>query len=192
MKERRPMADQTHNRTDAGTPQLRRQGSAAQLIVGGRPFLVLGGELHNSSSSSLEFMQPIWQRALDLNFNTVLAPVFWELIEPREGDFDFALVDGLIQAARDHGLRLVLLGFGSWKNGMSSYAPLWVKQDYRRFPRARLAGATAEVLSTLAEANWRADARAFAALMRHIAEVDGRTGTVIMVQVENEVGVLGD
>lgn len=187
------MADQANNRTSAGMPHLQRQGSAKQLIVDGRPFLVLGGELHNSSSSSLEYMQPIWQRMLDLNFNAVLAPVMWELIEPREGDFDFALVDGLIQAARAHQLRLILLWFGSWKNGMSSYAPLWVKQDYRRFPRAVLQGGEpTEVLSTLAQANWQADARAFAALMRHIAEVDRGDNTVIMVQVENEVGVLGD
>jgi beta-galactosidase GanA len=177
---------------DAQMPHLRRQGSATQLIVDGEPFLVLGGELHNSSSSSLEYMQPIWQRMLDLNFNTVLAPVSWELIEPQEGQFDFALVDGLLQEARRHGLRLIVLWFGSWKNGMSSYIPLWVKQDYARFARARIGGETAEVLSTLAEANWQADARAFAALMRHLAEVDGQDHTVIMVQVENEVGVLGD
>ncbi|HJZ49243.1 MAG TPA: DUF5597 domain-containing protein [Roseiflexaceae bacterium] len=174
-------------------PHLKRQGSATQLIVDGRPFLVIGGELHNSSSSSIEYMRPIWQRMLDLNFNTVLAPVSWELVEPREGNFDFELVDGLIDAARRHNLRLILLWFGSWKNGMSSYIPLWVKRDYARFPRAKLRdGETVEVLSTVAESNWQADARAFAALMRHLAEVDGRDHTVIMVQVENEVGVLGD
>src|SRR5215831_3396531 len=100
-------------------PHLEKQGTAQRLIVDGRPFLVIGGELHNSSSSSIEYMRPIWQRMLDLNFNTVLAPVSWELVEPREGNFDFELVDGLIDAARRHNLRLILLWFGSWKNGMS-------------------------------------------------------------------------
>jgi beta-galactosidase GanA len=138
-------------------------------------------------------MQPIWQRMRDLNINTVLTPVSWELIEPTEGSFDFTLVDDLLRAARSHDLRLILLWFGSWKNGMSSYAPLWVKRDLGRFPRAQLhTGEMIEVLSTLAEANWQADARAFAALMQHIAEVDASDHTVIMVQVENEVGVLGD
>ncbi len=174
-------------------PYLQKQGNATQLYVDGSPFLILGGELHNSSSSSIEYMKPIWERMVDLNFNTVLAPVSWELIEPEEGHFDFALVDGLIQDARRYNLRLVFLWFGSWKNGMSSYVPLWVKKDYRRFPRVQInAGETVEVLSTLAEANWQADARAFAALMRHIRDVDGDDHTVIMVQVENEVGVLGD
>ena len=94
------MADQAHNSTNEGMPQLRRHGSATQLIVDGSPFLVIGGELRNSSSSSIEFMQPIWQRMRDLNINTVLTPVSWELIEPSEGSFDFTLVDELLRDAR--------------------------------------------------------------------------------------------
>lgn len=175
------------------TPHLRKQGTATQLMVDGQPFLVVGGELHNSSSSSLEYMKPIWGRMVSLNFNTVLAPVSWELVEPEERQFDFALVDGLIQDARRHNLRLVFLWFGSWKNGMSSYIPAWVKKDYKRFPRVKVGkGETVEVLSTLSQANWEADAKAYTALMRHIREVDGDGHTVIMMQVQNEVGVLGD
>jgi beta-galactosidase GanA len=177
----------------AQAPQLRRQGTATQLVVDGRPFLILGGELRNSSSSSLDYMNPIWKRMLDLHMNTVLAGINWELVEPQPGQYDFRLVDGLIEGARRNGLRLVFLWFGSWKNGMSSYVPLWVKQDYKRFERAQLQGGqTVEVLSTVCRANWEADARAFGALMRHIRQVDGRDHTVLMVQVENEVGVLGD
>jgi beta-galactosidase GanA len=187
------MTDQAHNSTNDGMPELRRQGSATQLIVDGSPFLVIGGELRNSSSSNIAYMQPIWQRMRDLNINTVLTPVSWELIEPDEGSFDFTLVDDLLRDARSHDLKLILLWFGSWKNGMSSYAPLWVKQDISRFPRAQLrTGERIEVLSTVAEANWQADARAFAALMQHLADVDASDHTVLMVQVENEVGVLGD
>ena len=178
---------------DEGTPYLRKQGSATQLMVDGKPFLVLGGELHNSSSSCLAYMEPIWQRMVDLNFNTVLAPVSWMQFEPEEGQFEFDLVDGLIEGARRHGLRLIFLWFGSWKNGMSSYIPEWVKSDYERFPRARVRhGRPVEVLSTLSKANSQADATAFAALMRRVKEVDGSDHTVIIIQVENEVGLLGD
>jgi hypothetical protein len=174
-------------------PHLEKQGTATQLIVDGRPFLILGGELHNSSSSDLDYIQPIWKRMTDLNFNTVIAALSWELIEPDEGRYDFHLADGLIDGARRNNLRLVFLWFGSWKNGTSSYVPLWVKKDARRFPRARIKdGQTIEVLSTLAPANWQADAKAFAALMRHIREVDENQHTVVMMQVENEVGILGD
>ena len=172
---------------------LRKQGSATQLIVGGKPFLILGGELHNSSSSNLVYMQPVWKRMTAMNFNTVLAGVSWELVEPQEGHYDFRLVDGLIASARANQLRLVFLWFGSWKNGMSSYAPVWVKKDSKRFPRVLLQdGRSPEVLSTVGRASWEADAKAFGALMRHIKEFDGKENTVLMVQVENEVGVLGD
>ncbi len=185
-----PAAAQNAN---AQIPHLRKQGSATQLMVGGKPFLILGGELHNSSSSNLDYMRPIWKRMSALNFNTVLAGVSWELVEPQEGHYDFRLVDGLIVNARANGLKLVLLWFGSWKNGMSSYVPVWVKKDYKRFPRVRLQdGRSPEVLSTLGRASWEADAKAFGALMRHIKEFDGKENTVLMVQVENEVGVLGD
>jgi beta-galactosidase GanA len=177
----------------AQPPQLRKQGTATQLAVDGRPFLILGGELLNSSSSNLDYMNPIWKRMIDLRLNTVLAGVSWELIEPQRGQFDFHLVDGLIDGARRNNLRLVFLWFGSWKNGMSSYMPLWVKQDYRQFERVQLKGGkTVEVLSTLCRANQEADAKAYAALLRHIRQVDGRDHTVLMVQVENEAGVLGD
>jgi len=174
-------------------PHLRRQGSATQLVVDGAPFLIIGGELHNSTSSDLAALQPVWERLVGIGINTVLAAVSWELIEPDEGHFDWTLVDGLIDQARQHGLRLILLWFGSWKNGESTYAPPWVKRDYRRFPRARRAdGLAAEVLSLFADANWQADASVFAALLRHIREVDSEHHTVIMVQVENEAGLLRD
>jgi hypothetical protein len=163
-----------------------------QLIVDGRPFLVLGGELHNTVSSDLDHMKTVWPALSKAHLNTVLTGIAWDWIEPREGSFDFRIVDAAIEGARENNLRLVGLWFGSWKNGLSSFAPAWVKRDQKRFPRAQIRnGKTIEVLSTFSENNWQADARAFAALMRHIRQVD-TTHRFIMMQVENEVGVLGD
>lgn len=177
----------------AGTSSLRTEGSAVQLVVDGKPFLILGGEVSNSSSSSLDYMTKIWTHMQDLHANTVLVPVSWELIEPEEGKFDFSSVDGLIRDSRKHNLHLVLLWLASWKNGMSSYDPLWVKEDYKRFPLVRRQdGTPVHVLSTLSENNWTADSVAFAALMRHLRDIDSHDHTVLMMQVENEVGVLGD
>jgi beta-galactosidase GanA len=174
-------------------PHLRKQGTATQLIVDGKPFLVLAGELGNSSSSSSEYMRPFWPKLKALNLNTVLVPVYWELIEPTEGKFDFTLVDALIQDARKSKLRLVPLWFASWKNSMSSYAPAWVKANQRRFPRSQdRNGNGMEILSPFSKENVDADARAFAALMRHLREVDGNDHTVIMIQVENEIGMIPD
>jgi hypothetical protein len=171
-------------------PHLEKRGNATQLIVDGRPFLILGGELYNSSSSSLSYMQPVWPKLKSLNVNTVLAPVSWELVEPQEGKFDFTTVDGLIAAAHEQDLRLVFLWFGSWKNTYSSYVPEWVKGDSKRFPRVQLRdGRPTERLSPFSETNRKADVAAFATVMKHIAQVD-TSHTVIMVQVENEVGVI--
>jgi len=176
-----------------GIPHLEKRGPVTQLIVDDKPFLALAGELHNSSSSSMAYMKPIWPRLAQMNLNTVLAALSWELTEPEEGKFDFTLVDALIRDARRYAMRLVFLWFGSWKNGESSYVPYWVKTDSKRFPLVQDAsGRPRNILSTFGEASRNADARAFAALMRHIREVDGQQHTVIAVQVENECGVLGD
>jgi beta-galactosidase GanA len=172
---------------------LRKQGTATQLIVDGKPFLVLSGELTNNSATSVEYMKPIWSKLVEAKLNTVLATVAWNQIEPEEGKFDFSVVDGIIRDARSHNLRLVLLWFASWKNSLSSYPPDWVKRDFERFPRAQVAGGKSiELLSPLSDANRDADARAFAALMRHVKAVDGQRHTVIMIQVQNEVGMHGD
>jgi hypothetical protein len=173
-------------------PHLQRQGTATQLIVDGKPFLMLAGELRNSNSTSPDYLKPIWARMVAMHVNTVLSAVQWELIEPQEGKFDFSLVDNQIRGAQSYNLRLILLWFGSWKNGVSSYVPSWVKTNQTRFPRVQdKTGKGSEILTTLSAANRDADARAFAALMKHIKEVDTHR-TVVMMQVENEVGLGGD
>ena len=183
------------NAQDANVPRLEKRGAVTQLIVEGKPFLMLGGELHNSSSSSLEYMKPLWPRLAAIPLNTVLTPISWELVEPAEGKYDFALIDGLLAQAREQGVHIVFLWLASWKNGMSSYAPVWVKQNTKRFPRVVLHNNEANILSTIggfSDATRDADARAFAAVMQHLHEADSRNHTVLMMQVENEVGVLGD
>lgn len=171
-------------------PYLTKEPTGVQWMVDGKPFLVLGGEVHNSSASSLSYMEPIWEKLRDLGLNTVLAPIYWELIEPEERKFDFALLDGLMEGARSHGLRLILLWFATWKNTLSHYVPEWVKTDFARFPRALSAdGRILPSVSCLSEECRRLDARAFAQVMAHIRETD-RDHTVIGMQVENETGLL--
>ena len=174
-------------------PHLRKQGTATQLIVGGRPFYMRGGELGNSSSSSIEYMKPVWEKLARMNLNTVLMPVYWELVEPEEGKFDFGLVDQNILEARRLNMKIVPLWFASWKNSMSCYAPAWVKTNQKRFPRSESRDRKGmEIMSPFADENAAADARAFRAFMRHLKEFDARENTVIMVQVENEIGMIPD
>jgi len=107
--------------------------------------------------------------------------------EPEEGRFDFSVTDSMILSARKNDLKVVLLWFGSWKNSMSCYAPMWVKKDSKRFPRARKTdGTPVEILTPFSNENCEADCRVFRALMKHIRKLDEVSRTVIMIQVENE------
>ena len=179
------------SREISSIPYLHKLGNSVQLIVDNKPFIILGGELGNSSFTSMEYMDSIWPRLQLLNLNTVLAPVYWELVEPKEGEFDFMLYDQLIWEARKHNLKLVLLWFGSWKNSMSSHAPAWVKKDQERFPRVQDdKGKSHEILTPFSQENLMADLKAFRAFMQHLKEFDRESHTVIMIQPENEIGML--
>ena len=170
-------------------PHLRAQGNATQLIVDGAPFLIRGGELSNSHGEP-DYLRASWPKLKALNLNAVVAPVYWDVVEPIEGKFDWASVDGLIADARTNDMRLVFLWFGTWKNSMSCYVPAWVKTDSARFPRALTSnGQTMEILTPFDATNRDTDARAFGALMRHLRETD-RAHTVVLVQVENEIGMI--
>lgn len=180
-------------REDGLIPRLSKEQGQVELLVDGKPLLMMAGELGNSSASSAAYMQPIWPRLEVMHLNTVLTPVYWELLEPVEGKFDFTLVDDLIGNARKHHLKLVLLWFGTWKNSMSCYVPAWVKTDQDRFPRSTgSSGRPEEIVTPFSENILAADKKAFTALLRHIREMDGQQHTVVMIQVENEIGMLPD
>lgn len=177
--------------SQSAIPNLQKKGNKTQLIVNGKPFIIRGGELGNSSATSMESMEPIWQKLADMNLNTVLTPIYWELIEKEEGSFDFSLVDDLILKARKENLKLVFLWFGSWKNSMSSHAPAWVKLNQKKYPRVKDdKNKSHEILTPFSENNLEADLNAFKKLMAHIKDFDKKDQTVIMIQVENEIGML--
>lgn len=174
-------------------PSLKQQVTATQLIVDGKPFLILGGELGNSSASSFEDIERIFPKLQRMGLNTVLVPAYWDLIEPEEGKFDFTLIDKTIKQARENDLKVVFLWFGAWKNSMTCYAPLWFKKNYKKYPRAYTkAGKPLEIASSFSENVVKADNRAFSELMKYIASVDKDEHTVIMMQIENEIGMLED
>ena len=173
------------------------------LMVEDRPFILLAGEVHNSNSSSLAYMEQLWNLADNLGMNCLLLPITWELVEPQEGQYDFSLVHGLIDQARAHRMKAVFLWFGTWKNAQCYYAPEWVKTDTNRFRRAEIEKGKGFIrikdfydmpytsLSYLCEETMQADARAFAKMMAAIREYDGDSHTVVAVQVENETGIIG-
>ncbi|MGQ9619895.1 MAG: GH35 family beta-galactosidase [Bacteroidales bacterium] len=175
----------------AQLPHLEKRGNAIQLIVHGKPYLMLAGEVNNSSGSNISHMEKTMKAWKENNFNSALVSVSWEIVEPLEDYFDFTSVDELIRIARENDLKLGLLWFASWKNGFSPYVPSWVLSDTKRFERVKdEKGQNTRTLSPFCTATKDADARAFSAMMKHLAQIDGKENTVIVVQIENEVGVL--
>jgi Domain of unknown function (DUF5597) len=184
-------APAAHAQAEKPIPRLVADHGHARLLVDGQPFLILGAQAHNSSASDLAALQSFWTGAKAIGANTAEVPVYWEQVELEPGRFDFTLVDGIVEEARQRGLRLVLLWFASWKNGEMHYAPAWVKSDPRTYARVLGPGGDRrEILSPLCQAARDADARAFAALMGHLRSIDAER-TVILVQVENETGLMG-
>lgn len=169
-----------------------KKGLATQLVVNNTPFLVLGGELGNSSASSAMDIENIFPKLERMGLNTVLVPAYWDLIEAEEGNYNFDLIDKTISQAHQNNLKVVFLWFGAWKNSMSCYTPLWFKKNYKKYPRAYTKlGKPLEIASSFSDNVNEADNRAFSEMMKHIAKVD-KDGTVIMVQIENEIGMLED
>lgn len=173
--------------TVTSVPHLESRNGRHALIVDGAPFLMLAGQVNNSSNYAVALPQ-VWPVLDRIHANTVEIPVAWQQIEPREGQFDFAFVQTLLDQARAHDKRVVLLWFGTWKNTSPGYTPDWVKLDNRRFPRMKdKSGKDHYVLTPMAKATMDADRRAFVALMTYLRDHDPQN-TVIMVQPENEVG----
>ena len=177
-----------------GIPYVKKdEKGITTLYVNDRPFFCRSGEIHNSSASDPEYMKKhVWPALRSLNMNSVIAPVYWEMIEPEEGCYDFASVDSLIAQAREENMKLIFLWFGLWKNTESMYVPGWMKRDTQKYFRVeKINGDAMTTISPLCQAAVEKDAQAFAALMGHIKETDSDENTVIFIQVENEIGLLG-
>src|SRR5258708_14961401 len=175
----------------AEAPRFVEKGGRWALLVDGQPYLMLGGQVHNSSAWPSE-LPAVWKSLGELHANTVEAPAYWEQIEPQEGKFNWDNVDALVKGAREHSFRVVLLWFGTWKNGNMHYVPQWVKSDTKRFPRVIRADVVPiDVLSASSLSNLEADKAAFDAPLLHLKALDGTEHTILMVQVENESGIIG-
>jgi beta-galactosidase GanA len=171
-------------------PHIEKQNGHYALMVDGVPYLMLGAQINNSSAWPA-MLQQVWPAIDDLHANTVEMPIYWEQFEPAQGHFDDSILRILLAQARQHKVHLVLLWFGTWKNGSPHYTPEWVKLDNAKYPRVICSdGRVMDSLSPLSSATLKADRTAFTAFMRHL-KADDPQHTVLMVQVENESGTWG-
>ena len=171
----------------AEVPRLESRNGRHALIVDGAPFTILGGQVNNSSNYP-EALKTAWPVLDRIHANTVEVPIAWQQVEPQEGRFDLSFLQQLLDQARAHDKRVVLLWFGTWKNTSPGYTPDWVKLDNRRFPRMKKRdGSDHGVLSPHGAATLAADRAAFVKVMEYLRDHDPQH-TVIMVQPENETG----
>jgi beta-galactosidase GanA len=172
-------------------PYLSHQGTQTDLIVDGQPFIILGGQAQNSSASNPDDIEVVYRSLDAIHANTAEIPISWNLTEVEPERFDYHLIDAAIEGARRHHLRLIFLWFGSEKNATLSYVPTWIKTDRKRYFRALdERGEEINAVSPFCEELLKTESRAFSSVMRHIREVDHDKHTVIMVQVENETGLM--
>src|SRR5208337_2478732 len=171
-------------------PRVMKKDGRYALLVEDAPYLMLGAQVHNSSDWPAMFPK-VWPAMEYLNVNTVEIPVYWEQFEPRPGQYDYSAIDTLLAEARQHRVHLVLLWFGTWKNGSQHYMPEWMKLDPGRYSHVtNKDGELVDSPSPFSTASLDADTRAFTAFMRRLKDADPER-TVIMVQVENETGTWG-
>jgi Domain of unknown function (DUF5597)/Beta-galactosidase len=171
-------------------PKIVEKDGRYALLVDGEPYLMLGVQANNSSAWPA-YLDKVWPAAETLYANTVELPVYWEQVEATQGEFDFNVVDLILKQAHEHHVRLVLLWFGTWKNGSSHYTPEWIKLHQEKYPFVvNEKGETVDSPSPFSAAFLQADKDAFRALMRHLKSTDAQR-TVLMVQVENEPGEWG-
>ena len=157
----------------------------------GKPFFSLGGQARNSSGYNPAEFDQAFKALHKLGGNTLLIPIYWEQVEPVEGQFNFESVQAILERARQDGVKLILLWFATWKNGKMVYTPAWVKQDPARFKRViSPTGRSIWVLSSHCDDNFKADKKAFLVFCQYLQENDP-DGTVLSIQIENEPGIMG-
>lgn len=160
------------------------------LLVDEKPFLILGGQAHNSSAWP-GMMPHVWTAVETMHLNTLEIPIYWEQVEAQPGKFDFSLIDTLLDQSRKHHVHLVLLWFATWKNGSNHYMPEWMKRDAAKYPNITAKnGQSIDSPSPNVKATLDADIKSFTAMMAYLRKADPQH-TVIMVQVENESGAWG-
>ena len=176
--------------TETEMPRIVQKDGRFALHVDGEPFFIFGGQSHNSSTWP-RMLPQVWSTMESIHANTLEIPIYWEQVEPQPGQYDFSMVQMLLEQARERDIRLVLLWFATWKNGSNHYMPGWMKRDSRKYPNITgKDGNPVDSPSPYTKAAMEADANAFTGVMEYLKEADPQH-TVILVQVQNEPGSWG-
>lgn len=173
-------------------PYLRKTNGRSELMVNGKPFIILGFQWSCDLSSDEAYVESYLPYAREMGCNTVVIPVYWRDVEPSPGNYRLEDLRKRIFACRENGLKMGVLWFGAYKNAQLWYVPDWVYRDEVQFPRVvRKNGEIFEnTACPLGKNTLQRDKAAFLEVLKEIQRVDSEENTVIVVQIENEAGLL--
>jgi hypothetical protein len=171
---------------------IKKENDRIELIVGDEPFLIIGFQWSCDLSSYEEYVESYLPVAKQMGCNTAVIPLYWKDVEPVPGEYRMKDLGKRIKACQKHGLKMVVLWFGSYKNAQMWYVPEWVSRDSVTYPRAVKKNGEIHMNTAcpLGANMLKKDADAFVEVIKTIKNVDINCDTVIMVQVENEPGLL--
>lgn len=189
-------------------PHFEEANGRKVLYVDGHPFTVLAVEIpwwdliYGRYKQTETAYDKLYPAAAKLGLNALKVPIKWSMIESQQGVYDFSYVDHAKSMAEKSHLKLVLNWFGHYASGDGTiygnltgelYAPMYIVSDEKTYPRAVDADGIAHhnAISYDYEPIVDREIAAFSAFMRHIKEVDSKTHTILMIQVENEIAVFG-
>jgi hypothetical protein len=163
------------------------------FFVDGKPFIILGLQWDCDGCYTPEDMDPFFEHGEKMGLNTASLLLYWKEIEPVKGEYRFEMLDHRIEMARKHNMKIVLVWFGSYKNGNLTYAPDYIRFDHKTYTKVidKHGKVHTNFCCPTARETHRRDELALIEVFKHLKEVDSETHTVILFQMENETGIFG-
>ena len=173
-------------------PELRELNGQKVLYVDGNPYLILSFQLNCDSCYDPQVIDKLMFNARKMGCNSVALLLYWRLIEPEEGKYDYSILKSMVESAEKNDLHIVLVWFGSYKNATMHYAPDWVTNDHDTY--RRVIDAQGKEIPWVAcyscDELIEKDKEAVVHVFNYLKEHD-TTHRVILFQVNNETGLLG-
>jgi hypothetical protein len=172
---------------DGSTPRAEK----GNIIVCGQPRIILYGETLEdvmTDAADVPYYGDQFDKWRRQGLNTVGAIIQWNRFELRKDEYEYAMIDGLIEAAKARNMHLIIVWFGTWRNLQSNYVPRYVWDEKIAFPAVKKNGKqdNGRVSPHAMKCAVR-DGLALQSLLARASVKDPGHQVLIAVQVENEM-----